>query len=480
MPTTIPQYVDPSLIPHSSPGNAYSGSVGTSGGPQTNHGPNSGALGGMGGAALDGLLPGLGGGINILSGGSGDWTNYDPSGGLGLLQSLGLFGGDENTFQPYINEQGQYVFQDPNRRNPVPVSNVPGASLAPDRSGRQLANQTQSIYNLLPYLSSALANSGITGAIGDLNASRATSPGYAELQANLYNTYGPIMNQIGNQIQDQNALASASRDNAVLTGPGRDLVSNAYDLSQIYDKPYYDSRQKSSDALAKLFDSIDLSGGLSPTERDEIGKGLTREGISRGTANSPSQTDTVANAMRYGAAGHARQQEAKSNLSDAIGKAAAFLPTAKSGVDVFQTATGRSSSANPGQSLFTGAQTGSSQQNAFGLAGNLLGSGTQLQMNNDTIQSQKKDWLDKFNQIASGIGSITGSLGSVAGAACWVAREVYGVNNPNWIKFRHWMLIYSPKWFRQLYLEEGARLAEFIKDKPVLKSLIKKFMDSKI
>lgn len=81
------------------------------------------------------------------------------------------------------------------------------------------------------------------------------------------------------------------------------------------------------------------------------------------------------------------------------------------------------------------------------------------------------------------LGSIFGAAGRVGGAAvaaCWVAREVYGVENPKWVQFREWMLNKSPKWFRHLYLTYGERFADWVKDKPKLKTIIRKWMDARI
>ncbi len=227
----------------------------------------------------------------------------------------------------------------------------------------------------------------------------------------------------------------------------------------------------------KLINSIDLNGGLSGTERNEVGQGLAREGQQRGTQNAPSNTDTISNAMRYGQAGYARQQTAKSNLSDALSKASAFLPSAKSGVDVFQTATGRSSMPNPGNGLFTGVQSPNSN-NQFGLAGGVLGNLNQSQMNNNTIESQKKDWIDKFVQITQGIGN----LGSVAGgiAGCWIAREIYGESNHKWKQFRKWLYNKAPMSFFKFYMKHGPLIAETIRPFPLIKKMIKLWMDSKI
>jgi hypothetical protein len=81
-------------------------------------------------------------------------------------------------------------------------------------------------------------------------------------------------------------------------------------------------------------------------------------------------------------------------------------------------------------------------------------------------------------------GGAMSALGGLGGAAilkgCWVAREVYGVHNPKWMVFRHWMLFLSPFWFRAIYLRFGERFANYISNKPTLKKKIRAWMDSKV
>ena len=98
------------------------------------------------------------------------------------------------------------------------------------------------------------------------------------------------------------------------------------------------------------------------------------------------------------------------------------------------------------------------QQNQFGLLG------AQAQAN--ATQSANKSQM----------------VGQIAAAAigCWVAREVYGIENPKWIQFRNWMLNDSPSWFRNLYIKYGERFAKFISNKPALKNIIRKWMNTKI
>ena len=65
-------------------------------------------------------------------------------------------------------------------------------------------------------------------------------------------------------------------------------------------------------------------------------------------------------------------------------------------------------------------------------------------------------------------------------SGCWVAREVYGIENPRWVMFRQWLFDDAPRWFRSAYLRHGEKFASWISDKPSLKNAIRAFMDRKI
>lgn len=65
-----------------------------------------------------------------------------------------------------------------------------------------------------------------------------------------------------------------------------------------------------------------------------------------------------------------------------------------------------------------------------------------------------------------------------APAPCWVARLVYGETNPKWMVFRDWLLEDANPWFRNAYLKYGERFAEFIKDMPIAKAIVRSLMDT--
>jgi hypothetical protein len=134
-----------------------------------------------------------------------------------------------------------------------------------------------------------------------------------------------------------------------------------------------------------------------------------------------------------------------------------------------------------------GGQSLSSGQSVLGTAGYGLGSGPQF-INPESglgfIQNQNTNLMNMYNAQtqadAEKFSGLTSAAATAALAACWVAREVYGVHNPAWMAFRYWMLNESPSWFRATYLKYGERFARFIADKPRLKARIRMWMDSKI
>lgn len=60
---------------------------------------------------------------------------------------------------------------------------------------------------------------------------------------------------------------------------------------------------------------------------------------------------------------------------------------------------------------------------------------------------------------------------------CWVAQEVYGINNPRWLAFRRWLISDSPGWLRALYIGYGKSFSRWISDKPKIKIVVRYLMD---
>jgi hypothetical protein len=96
--------------------------------------------------------------------------------------------------------------------------------------------------------------------------------------------------------------------------------------------------------------------------------------------------------------------------------------------------------------------------------------------------SRQPNAFQNFATAAGGFKDLAGGVGGLASAGilCWVAREVYGIDNPKWLQFREWMLTKASDNLRNYYIEYGERIAKSIRNRPKIKALIRKWMDSKI
>jgi hypothetical protein len=85
----------------------------------------------------------------------------------------------------------------------------------------------------------------------------------------------------------------------------------------------------------------------------------------------------------------------------------------------------------------------------------------------------------KMQLVGSAIEGLTGMAGG-AMALCWIAREVYGVENPRWMKFRQWMYDHAPAEMLNWYWEHGRAAARYIADKPAVRERIRRWMDAAV
>tara|TARA_Y100000593_G_scaffold93634_1_gene189262 strand:+ start:577 stop:1458 length:882 start_codon:yes stop_codon:yes gene_type:complete len=99
--------------------------------------------------------------------------------------------------------------------------------------------------------------------------------------------------------------------------------------------------------------------------------------------------------------------------------------------------------------------------------------------NQQTLLGARQATAANRAAVQSGIFQGLGALGG-GWASCWVAREVYGAENPKWLEFFHWKEFEGPAWFRATYNRFGEGVARFIKDKPRIKNAIRNWMDARI
>lgn len=361
--------------------------------------------------------------------GSGVASQLDPI--SGFISSL--FGsGGAPSWKPYVDKSGNYVWANPKNYNPVPLTHVPGSALRPNKTYKQMAGNISALQALFPDFASIIAGQAIPQAQAAETAAAATAPGYE-------------------QIAKQQELAQGATDTQALqaaSAPGG-LIDTALAAQKQIDPEYYATRAASADAIQQLL------AGIGPTVSREIGQGLAQSNAQAGTLNSPSQLNTVSNALQYGQAG-------RSALSQAVQAATTALPGFTSGMNAFQMTTGRSPVPNT-----TSGTAGLTNASALGsqLQGQLASAQQANNLNETNLQINKKDWADYLGQVTSAVGNLTSSAGSIAGIVCWIARRVYGENNPRWMLFRHYLFNKAPDKFKAFYLKYGEKLAAKLSDK---------------
>ena len=214
------------------------------------------------------------------------------------------------------------------------------------------------------------------------------------------------------------------------------------------------------------------AGPISDEERRQVEQSV----LQRAGMGAQTQADRTAVEMALGRRGLRQQQE---QYAAGLGQGAFAQQRALAG-DLGTTILGR-----PSSSINLGSQVlGQAQQGAAGQLGPSL---FDMNAGINLAQAQRQDEIGLMGAQAqanaarsSGAMSALGSLGGGLLALCWVAREVYGEENPKWQQFRAWMVSDSPRWFFHLYHRFGERFAKFISNKPRLKNIIRKWMDNRI
>lgn len=104
-------------------------------------------------------------------------------------------------------------------------------------------------------------------------------------------------------------------------------------------------------------------------------------------------------------------------------------------------------------------------------------------VNNAALTANESNQQAGLDAQASGsnmktAGSAAAIVATAAAAYCWVARSVYGWQNPKWQEFRSWMLLEAPAWFQKFYLKHGPGIAFWLDHHPWAKPPVRAVMDA--
>jgi len=292
------------------------------------------------------------------------------------------------------------------------------------------------------------------------------SPKYAQLQADVLGDQGVQLAKTGRELSAAEQLAAAQTEADIQSGPGNKMVDTAIEQAKRADPEYFAQRGSLAEAIKTALASVGDPNKLSPGEEESVARGLGRTAWNVG---SPQQA--AKDAMVFGdqlAKRRAEQRNAVSTASNA-------LPALRSGLNTQAIATQRTILPNAGLANYTGIVTPGVEQSNV-MAGNLLNSSSQIA---NTIAAKQMSAQDKLKSSTESFKNIVGGTAGIAGV-CWVARAVYGESDVRWLLFRNWLANRAPKWFVSLYTIYGERFAEYVKRYPLLKTVVKYFMDGVI
>jgi hypothetical protein len=243
------------------------------------------------------------------------------------------------------------------------------------------------------------------------------SPGQNQLDLDLLQRFGQQFADTNQRIAGNTAMNRASDDLRLIQGPGRDLARSALAMQREADPEAYRARALAAGQLDRLDASlIDPDADMSGSERAEIDRSLARDNFSKGLGAVPTATSTVSNALKFGQAGEARRTARQSAIGEAAKISSGAVQPLSSGIDTFQLTTGRSSALGPAGS---GSREVGADTNAMGSG--LLNNATNIRQQENQINSQRRDALDRVSQVMSSIPSIS---------CCWIFAEAYyGWNN---------------------------------------------------
>lgn len=100
-----------------------------------------------------------------------------------------------------------------------------------------------------------------------------------------------------------------------------------------------------------------------------------------------------------------------------------------------------------------------------------------LQQSNNTISTANSQAKATKNTSSATTAATAGSAALTAASACWVAREAFGADNPEWMVFRSWLLRRAPAGLLRWYIGNGRQVAAWLREhawaKPIVRSAMR-------
>jgi len=351
---------------------------------------------------------------------------------------------------------------------------MPGGGGGTQTTSSEVPKQYKDFANQNLSIAGTMANSPYVGYQGP------TVAGFSDMETGAFNSMQDNMNAWGPAMRQ-----SAEAIGGLATGSGDVTVRNGSEYLSNYQNPHENTVVNNTINDMTRANTI-AQNGLNATAAGAGAFGGSRHGIANAEMNR-NLLDRVGNT-----AGQLRHQ----GFTTAAGLGQADASRQLQG-DTFNTNT-RLQAAQMAQNLGLGAQR----------AG-LQAGGMQRGMDQANLDESYNRFLDEqehpmrmlaMRQSALGqtpmgsiqrspkpgmdVGGLLGGAGTFAmGAAklapflCWVAREVYGEDDPRWLEYRDKMLAHGSDELVSAYAEHGPAFAEHIRHNPAMKAQVREAMD---
>lgn len=208
----------------------------------------------------------------------------------------------------------------------------------------------------------------------------------------LWQTYGPLLAGVSDQIQAQSAKAAAQTELDILNGPGREKALAAAALQDQVDPAAAATRDALAAGYQKLLTGTDPNQ-LTGAEREEIARAIGAQG----RANPNSNQDTVARAMTFGSA----LQNKQALFSQIAGSIATGMPALRSGIDAYGTAVARATPSTAGQDRYNADSITGAGDTGYQVGSQAQGMNTQFASNWQNVAGSGADFITQLGKIWS-------------------------------------------------------------------------------
>lgn len=168
-----------------------------------------------------------------------------------------------------------------------------------------------------------------------------------------------------------------------INGGGRRIAENSLALDKDINPEFYKTRALQEGKFKELLNSINVD----PSSTHEAERLINSENHRSGNANVASGTSAIRNAIQFGDERMKRQNM----LGNALGQATSFLQPSKTNIDPY------------GNASVINKSDGQGYNASVGMGNGVLGAASAANQQQNLINSQRRDTLDRVNETMSSL-----------------------------------------------------------------------------